>query len=68
MSAAPPAEPALTKPAPWTFAAPWGARVYVSDLDGPVHWIEFGDEGAPGRDGTPIVFDSPASNGGSATI
>ena len=56
MSAAPPAEPALTKPAPWTFAAPWGARGYVSDLDGPVHWIEFGDEGAPGRDGTPIVF------------
>jgi pimeloyl-ACP methyl ester carboxylesterase len=21
-----------------------------------VHWIEFGEEGAPGRDGTPIVF------------
>jgi len=44
------------KPAPWTFAAPWGARGYVSDLDGPVHWIEFGPEDAPGRDGTPIVF------------
>ena len=56
MSATLPAKPALTKPAPWTFAAPWGARGYVSDLDGPVHWIEFGDEGAPGRDGTPIVF------------
>jgi pimeloyl-ACP methyl ester carboxylesterase len=42
------------RPAPWTFAAPWGARGYVSDLDGPVHWIEFphGD----GPDGTPIVF------------
>ena len=51
MSAAPPA-----KPAPWAFAAPWGARGYVSDLDGPVHWIEFGEEGAPGPDGTPIVF------------
>jgi pimeloyl-ACP methyl ester carboxylesterase len=56
MSAALPPQPALTKPAPWTFAAPWGARGYVSDLDGPVHWIEFGDEGAPGQDGPPIVF------------
>jgi pimeloyl-ACP methyl ester carboxylesterase len=56
VSATLPAKPALTKPAPWTFAAPWGARGYVSDLDGPVHWIEFGGEGAPGRDGTPIVF------------
>jgi len=51
-----PAKPAPAKPAPWAFAAPWGARGYVSDLDGPVHWIEFGEEGAPGRDGTPIVF------------
>jgi pimeloyl-ACP methyl ester carboxylesterase len=51
-----PAKPAPAKPAPWTFAAPWGARGYVSDLDGPVHWIEFGDEDASGRDGTPIVF------------
>jgi len=49
-------KPAPVKPAPWTFAAPWGARGYVSDLDGPVHWIEFGPEDAPGRDGTPIVF------------
>jgi pimeloyl-ACP methyl ester carboxylesterase len=47
---------AAVKPAPWAFAAPWGARGYVSDLDGPVHWIEFGPEDAPGRDGTPIVF------------
>ena len=51
MTAAPPA-----KPAPWAFAAPWGARGYVSDLDGPVHWIEFGSDDAPGRPGTPIVF------------
>ena len=49
-------KPAQMKPAPWTFAAPWGARGYVSDLDGPVHWIEFGPEDDPGRDGTPIVF------------
>jgi pimeloyl-ACP methyl ester carboxylesterase len=42
------------RPAPWMFAAPWGARGYVSDLDGPVHWIEF----TPGdsADGAPIVF------------
>jgi pimeloyl-ACP methyl ester carboxylesterase len=42
------------RPAPWTFAAPWGARGYVSDLDGPVHWIEFTPRDSP--DGTPIVF------------
>jgi pimeloyl-ACP methyl ester carboxylesterase len=42
------------RPAPWTFAAPWGARGYVSDLDGPVHWIEFTPGDRP--DGTPIVF------------
>jgi pimeloyl-ACP methyl ester carboxylesterase len=42
------------RPAPWTFAAPWGARGYVSDLDGPVHWIEFTAGDSP--DGTPIVF------------
>jgi len=45
---------ALMRPAPWTFAAPWGARGYVSDLDGPVHWIEFSPRDRP--DGTPIVF------------
>jgi pimeloyl-ACP methyl ester carboxylesterase len=44
------------KPAPWAFAAPWGARGYVSDLDGPVHWIEFGPAPGDGQDGTPIVF------------
>jgi len=42
------------KPAPWMFAAPWGARGYVSDLDGPVHWIEFTPGDSP--PGTPIVF------------
>ena len=36
------------------FAAPWGARGYVSDLDGPVHWIEFTPGDRP--DGAPIVF------------
>ncbi len=42
------------RPAPWAFAAPWGARGYVSDLDGPVHWIEFGSQ--RGQEETPIVF------------
>ncbi len=51
---------AATRQAPWAFAAPWGARGYVTDLDGPVHWIEFGagqesGEG-PGRDEPPVVF------------
>jgi pimeloyl-ACP methyl ester carboxylesterase len=35
--------PAATKEAPWRFAAQWGARGYITDFDGPVHWIEFGD-------------------------
>jgi pimeloyl-ACP methyl ester carboxylesterase len=34
-------DPAGTRPAPWDYAAPWGARGYLTDLDGPVHWIEF---------------------------
>jgi pimeloyl-ACP methyl ester carboxylesterase len=43
--------------APWAFAAPWGARDYVSDLDGPVHWIEFGvDDASTRARQTPIVF------------
>jgi len=32
---------AATRPASSDYAAPWGARAYVTDLDGPVHWIEF---------------------------
>jgi pimeloyl-ACP methyl ester carboxylesterase len=31
-----------TREAPWSFAAPWGGRGWVTDLAGPVHWIEFG--------------------------
>ena len=47
-----------TRPAPWAFAAPWGARGYVTDLDGPVHWVEFGEGpgSGPDRDEPPIVF------------
>jgi pimeloyl-ACP methyl ester carboxylesterase len=49
-----------TKAAPWTFAAPWRASGFVTDLDGPVHWIEFEGSGEPapgaGPAATPIVF------------
>jgi len=56
--------PAGTHLAPDQFAAPWGARGFITELDGPVHWIEFG--ASPDRDpsqasgstsyGPPIVF------------
>jgi pimeloyl-ACP methyl ester carboxylesterase len=54
--------PPGTTPAPWAFAAPWGARGYVTSLDGPVHWIEFGPAleatapEAPAPEGPPVVF------------
>jgi pimeloyl-ACP methyl ester carboxylesterase len=49
--------PAGTIPAPHQFAAPWGARGYLTDLDGPVHWIEFGADQEPAPDlGPPMVF------------
>jgi pimeloyl-ACP methyl ester carboxylesterase len=41
-----------TSDAPAAFAAPWGARGYVTPLGGPVHWIEFGSAAA----GPPLVF------------
>ncbi len=28
--------------APWSFAAPWGGASHLADLDGPVHWVDFG--------------------------
>ena len=45
-----------TKAAPWAFAAPWKASGFVTDLDGPVHWVEFEGSGEPAGDATPIVF------------
>ena len=49
-----------TRQAPWAFAAPWGASGFVTDLEGPVHWIEFEGTGEPapvvGPPQTPIVF------------
>ena len=35
------ASPAATRPVSPDLAAPWDVRAYVTDLDGPVHWIEF---------------------------
>ena len=45
-----------TRSAPWEYAAPWGARGYVTELDGPVHWIEFSSEAKEGESQPPIVF------------
>jgi len=41
-----------TVQAPWQLAEPWGARGYLSDLHGLVHWVEFGAQTA----GPPLVF------------
>lgn len=38
--------------AAWQLASPWGATGYVAELDGPVHWIDFG---GPKRK-PPVVF------------
>jgi len=47
--------------APWSFAAPWGARGWYSDLAGPVHWVEFGaPESSAGAE--PGVTDSAESS------
>jgi pimeloyl-ACP methyl ester carboxylesterase len=48
-----PAGPSL---APDQFAAPWGARGYLTPLDGPVHWIEFGPGGPEAPGAPPVVF------------
>jgi pimeloyl-ACP methyl ester carboxylesterase len=51
-------DPADTRPAPWDYAAPWGARGYVTDLDGPVHWVDFTADKGQGTSESqpPIVF------------
>jgi pimeloyl-ACP methyl ester carboxylesterase len=38
--------------AAWSFAQPWGGVGHVTDIDGPVHWVEFG--GPP--EATPFVL------------
>ena len=35
------ASPAASRPVSPEYAAPWDVRAYITDLDGPVHWIEF---------------------------
>jgi pimeloyl-ACP methyl ester carboxylesterase len=48
--------PALTtRPATSDYAAHWSARGHVTDLDGPVHWVEF-ETKSPGNDRLPILF------------
>ena len=48
----------LTDAAPTDLAAPWGGTSRFADLDGPVHWVDFG--GPDGPDGTtgapPVVL------------
>jgi pimeloyl-ACP methyl ester carboxylesterase len=46
VSAAPQRNSAGRTPATNTFADRWGARGWVTDLDGPVYWVEFGDDSA----------------------
>ena len=53
-----------TRAAPWDYAAPWGARGYVTDLRGPVHWIEFspkpnGQTPGPSESETPGPSQGP---------
>jgi pimeloyl-ACP methyl ester carboxylesterase len=38
-----------TRSVPSYYAAPWGARAYVTDLDGPVYWIEFSPDPRGGQ-------------------
>jgi pimeloyl-ACP methyl ester carboxylesterase len=59
MNSSDPARPGpapATRPAPWEYAAPWGARGYLTELDGPVHWIEFSSGANEGETQPPIVF------------
>src|SRR4051794_22790415 len=41
-----------THDSPWQLASQWGATGYITDLDGPIHWIDFGGPG----DAVPMVF------------
>ena len=50
------------RPAPLQLAAPWGGTGWVSDFDGPVHWVDYGgpepDDTRPDGDaeGVPVVM------------
>jgi pimeloyl-ACP methyl ester carboxylesterase len=50
-----------TRPAHWDYAAPWGARGYISYLNGPVHWIEFSPEASEGPEASKASEGSKAS-------
>jgi pimeloyl-ACP methyl ester carboxylesterase len=49
-------DPVLTAPAapPASFATRWGGRGFVTDLGGPVHWVDFG--GPSGSSAPPMVL------------
>jgi pimeloyl-ACP methyl ester carboxylesterase len=49
------ASPDATRPASSDYAARWDVRAYVTDLDGPVYWIEF----APKVPKTPKTPETP---------
>jgi pimeloyl-ACP methyl ester carboxylesterase len=46
-------QPDVSAPASFVPSAPWGGSAHVADLDGPVHWVDFGD---PGTDRPPMVL------------
>ncbi len=53
----------LPATAPLGLAAPWGGRSHTLDLDGPVHWVDFGGPeeahdvaGAASADNPPVVL------------
>jgi pimeloyl-ACP methyl ester carboxylesterase len=58
---------AAPRPAPWDYAAPWGAHGYIADLDGPVHWIEFTADQAPGQAPSQAPSRVPGQAAGQAT-
>ncbi|SDO75191.1 Pimeloyl-ACP methyl ester carboxylesterase [Pedococcus dokdonensis] len=44
-------------PAPLQLAAPWGGTGWVSDLGGPVHWVDYGGpEADDATQGVPVVM------------
>jgi len=55
-----------TREAPLSFSAPWGTRGWVTDLDGPVHWIEFTAPGSNGSAANGSGSNGSGSNRGSA--
>jgi pimeloyl-ACP methyl ester carboxylesterase len=46
----------LPATAPLDLAAPWGGRSRTLDLDGPVHWVDFGGPGEGTPDSPPVVL------------